>query len=56
VFCGGSISKKIHEKKGVGASSLFILVSAIGSAMPEMFVRPIGQGDHTFFTIFFLCL
>jgi MFS transporter, SP family, xylose:H+ symportor len=24
------------------------LISAIGSAMPEMFFRPIGQADHTF--------
>ncbi|WP_349663841.1 D-xylose transporter XylE [Cellulophaga lytica] len=49
---GGVISKILGRKKGfILAASLF-LISAIGSAIPEVFVKPIGEGDHTFMYIF----
>ena len=29
-------------------AALLFLISALGSAMPEVFFKPVGQGDHTF--------
>lgn len=49
---GGIISLKLGRKKGLVLAASLFLISAIGSAMPEMFIRPIGQGDHTFIYIF----
>jgi len=49
---GGLISKKMGRKNGLILASLLFLFSALGSAMPEMFIKPIGQGDHTFIYIF----
>lgn len=49
---GGYISLKLGRKNGLILAALLFLVSAIGSAIPEMFFRPIGQGDHTFVTHF----
>jgi MFS transporter, SP family, xylose:H+ symportor len=45
---GGLVSVKLGRKKGLLLAAVLFLISAIGSAMPEMFFRPIGQGDHTF--------
>lgn len=51
---GGYISLKLGRKNGLILAALLFLVSAIGSAMPEMFFRPIGQGDHTFVNHFII--
>jgi len=45
---GGIISEKIGRKNGLILAGLLFLISAIGSAMPELFLKPIGEGDHTF--------
>jgi SP family xylose:H+ symportor-like MFS transporter len=49
---GGVISKKLGRKKGLILAAILFLISALGSAMPEMFISPIGEGDHTLSTIF----
>ena len=49
---GGLISKKLGRKKGLILAAILFLISALGSAMPEMFIKPIGELDHTFSTIF----
>jgi len=47
-LAGGVVSVKLGRKKGLILAAILFLISAIGSAMPEMFFRPIGQADHTF--------
>ncbi|WP_136482859.1 D-xylose transporter XylE [Cognatitamlana onchidii] len=49
---GGLVSKKLGRKKGLILAAVLFLISALGSAMPEMGVAPIGELDHTFSTIF----
>ncbi len=49
---GGLVSKKLGRKKGLVLAAILFLFSALGSAMPEMFIKPIGEGDHTFLYIF----
>jgi SP family xylose:H+ symportor-like MFS transporter len=49
---GGIISKKLGRKNGLILAALLFLFSAIGSSMPEMFVKPVGEADHTFMYIF----
>lgn len=49
---GGVISKKLGRKKGLILAAVLFLLSALGSAMPEMFLRSIGDADHTFIYIF----
>ncbi len=49
---GGLVSKKLGRKNGLILAAVLFLISALGSAMPEMFLAPIGQLDHTFSTIF----
>jgi SP family xylose:H+ symportor-like MFS transporter len=49
---GGLISKKLGRKKGLILAAILFLISALGSAMPEMFIKPIGELNHTFSTIF----
>jgi len=49
---GGLVSKKLGRKKGLVLAAILFLISALGSAMPEMFIKPIGDLDHTFSTIF----
>ena len=48
---GGLISKKLGRKNGLILAALF-LFSALGSAMPEMLLKPVGEADHTFIYIF----
>lgn len=48
----GLVSKKIGRKKGLVLAAILFLISALGSAMPELFIKPIGELDHTFSTIF----
>jgi len=51
---GGIISKKLGRKYGLVLAAILFLISAIGSAMPEMFIKPIGKADHTFIYIFII--
>ncbi|MEM6718066.1 MAG: D-xylose transporter XylE [Bacteroidota bacterium] len=51
---GGFISKKLGRKKGLILAGILFLISALGSAMPELFIKPIGELDHTFSTIFII--
>lgn len=50
----GFISKALGRKKGLVLAAVLFLVSALGSAMPEMFIKPIGELDHTFSNIFII--
>ncbi len=45
---GGWVSLTMGRKRGLILAAVLFLVSALGSAMPEMFFRPIGTADHTF--------
>jgi SP family xylose:H+ symportor-like MFS transporter len=49
---GGLVSKKLGRKNGLILAAVLFLISALGSAMPEMFIAPIGELDHTFSSIF----
>lgn len=49
---GGVISKKFGRKNGLIIAAILFLISALGSAMPEMFFSAIGEGDHTLSTVF----
>jgi SP family xylose:H+ symportor-like MFS transporter len=51
---GGLISKKLGRKKGLILAAILFLISALGSAMPEMLIAPIGELDHTFSTVFII--
>jgi SP family xylose:H+ symportor-like MFS transporter len=51
---GGIISKILGRKKGLILAAVLFLLSAIGSAMPEMFLKSVGQADHTFIYIFII--
>ncbi|MCL4138224.1 UNVERIFIED_CONTAM: hypothetical protein GTU68_062526, partial [Idotea baltica] len=51
---GGLISKKLGRKNGLILAAILFLISALGSAMPEMFLAPIGELDHTFSTVFII--
>ncbi|NJM79855.1 MAG: D-xylose transporter XylE [Flavobacterium sp.] len=50
----GLISKKFGRKKGLLIAAVLFLISAIGSAVPELFIKTIGEADHTFSTIFII--
>ena len=45
---GGWVSKTLGRRNGLVLAALLFLISAIGSAMPEMLVSGIGTADHTF--------
>ncbi|MDX6746605.1 D-xylose transporter XylE [Polaribacter sp. PL03] len=49
---GGLVSKKLGRKKGLVLAAILFLISALGSAMPEMFIGTFGELDHTYSTIF----
>jgi len=49
---GGLVSKKLGRKKGLILAAILFLISALGSAMPEMFIGTFGKLDHTFSTVF----
>ncbi|MEI6864844.1 D-xylose transporter XylE [Flavicella sp.] len=51
---GGIISKKLGRKNGLILAAILFLISALGSSMPEMFISPIGEGDHTLSTVFII--
>lgn len=49
---GGFMSKTFGRKKSLVVAAILFFISALGSAMPEIFVRPIGEADHTFRALF----
>ena len=49
---GGLVSRKMGRRNGLILAALLFLISAMGSAMPEIFIKPVGEADHTFFSIF----
>lgn len=49
---GGVISKKLGRRNGLILAAGLFLISALGSAMPELFIEPIGSADHTYIYIF----
>ena len=51
---GGIISKKLGRRNGLVIAAILFLLSAIGSAMPEMFLKPVGEAVHTFISFFIL--
>ncbi|MDE3742571.1 D-xylose transporter XylE [Maribacter polysaccharolyticus] len=51
---GGVVSKRLGRRNGLILAAILFLLSALGSAMPELLIRPIGDGDHTFIYIFIL--
>ncbi len=44
---GGFMSKTYGRKNSLIFAAVLFFISALGSAMPEIFVRPIGEADHT---------
>lgn len=50
----GLISKKLGRKKGLIFAAILFLISALGSAMPEILIGTIGKGDHTYSTVFII--
>lgn len=51
---GGIISLKLGRKNGLILAAVLFFISALGSAFPEMFFRPFGEGDYTFFWNFII--
>lgn len=49
---GGIISKKLGRKNGLLLAALLFFISALGSAMPELLIKPVGEANHTFIYIF----
>ncbi|MEH6408254.1 MAG: D-xylose transporter XylE, partial [Leeuwenhoekiella sp.] len=49
---GGVVSKALGRRNGLLLAAFLFLLSAIGSAMPEMFFTSIGEGDHTYIYVF----
>jgi SP family xylose:H+ symportor-like MFS transporter len=41
---GGVVAAKLGRKRGLIVAAVLFLVSALGSAMPELFFAPVGQG------------
>ena len=50
----GLIGKKFGRKKGLVIAGVLFFISALGSALPELFFQPLGQGDHTLSTVFMI--
>ena len=51
---GGIVGKNLGRKNGLIVAAVLFLISALGSAMPEMLLAPIGELDHTFSTAFII--
>ncbi len=49
---GGLLALKLGRKKSLITAACLFLISAIGSAMPEIGFAPIGQGSHIHLTQF----
>lgn len=48
----GFVSQKFGRKPSLQLAAVLFLISAIGSAWPEMFLGMPGSGDHTFANLF----
>lgn len=48
----GWVSQKMGRKPSLIIAAFLFLISALGSAWPEMFIAKPGTGDHTFATLF----
>lgn len=48
----GFVSQKFGRKPSLQVAAVLFLLSAIGSAWPEMFLGMPGSGDHTFASLF----
>ncbi|MFV0375907.1 MAG: D-xylose transporter XylE [Mangrovibacterium sp.] len=46
---GGLVSLKLGRRNGLFLAAFLFFISALGSFYPEMFFRPFGEGDHTFY-------
>ncbi|RKD86016.1 D-xylose transporter XylE [Mangrovibacterium diazotrophicum] len=46
---GGLVSLKLGRRNGLILAAILFFISALGSSYPEMFFRPFGEGDHTFY-------
>jgi len=53
-LAGGKVSRILGRKRGLILAAVLFLVSAIGSAIPELFFKPAGEADHTFLTAFII--
>jgi SP family xylose:H+ symportor-like MFS transporter len=51
---GGFIARKLGRKKGMLIAAVLFLISAIGSAIPEIGFAPIGEGSHIHITQFII--
>jgi MFS transporter, SP family, xylose:H+ symportor len=51
---GGLVSLKLGRKRGLVLAALLFLISAMGSAMPEMFFAPIGTADESYMVHFII--
>lgn len=49
---GGVVSKRLGRKRGLMLAGVLFLVSALGSAMPELGFEKVGQGGHAYLTNF----
>jgi MFS transporter, SP family, xylose:H+ symportor len=49
---GGLVSLHLGRKRGLMLAAILFIISAIGSAYPEIFIKPIGGADHTFLYLF----
>jgi MFS transporter, SP family, xylose:H+ symportor len=47
-LAGGIISLKIGRKNGLILAAVLFLISALGSAMPEIFFQKVGTGDSSY--------
>lgn len=50
----GYVSKLLGRKKGLVLAAILFLLSALGSSAPEFLILPIGEGDHTFSSLFIM--
>ncbi|WP_163718139.1 D-xylose transporter XylE [Mangrovibacterium lignilyticum] len=51
---GGLISLKLGRKNGLILAAILFFISALGSSYPELFFRPFGEGDYTFYWHFII--
>jgi SP family xylose:H+ symportor-like MFS transporter len=51
---GGIISLKLGRRKGLILAAALFLISALGSSMPELFIKPVGTGGEEFILAFFI--
>lgn len=45
---GGVLSSRFGRKKSLIIAAVLFFISALGSAFPEIGIRPFGEADHTF--------